>query len=304
MSLTSTNLADLVAALDWYHTLDLGNGIVTPGHYDHRPHLDKYRLPTDLTGKTALDIGAASGFFAFELERRGAQVTATDLPDWFDHDFGPVYQPDQTRETGNRYLHQPIEVARDALGSRVKIQYINIYDIAPETVGMFDLVFCGSVLIHLTDPTKALWNIACVTRERAILATVITPHDADAPHAEFIGHHRGDAWWIPTRACLELMAASAGFAGIEWVGEFQLNYRARPGGAYHGVMHCYKTTAHWTPQTQSCDQVIARYANRMDDFTQLQNEIAQLRARLAEYEQRRAVRLANWLAQQRRRFVH
>jgi hypothetical protein len=40
---------------------------------------------------TVLDIGAASGFFSFEMERRGGLVIATDLPSMPDHDFGPVY---------------------------------------------------------------------------------------------------------------------------------------------------------------------------------------------------------------------
>jgi tRNA (mo5U34)-methyltransferase len=70
----------LVKSLDWYHTIDLGQGIITPGSYDHRSYLQFYGLPEDLAGKTALDIGAGSGFFAFEMERRGAKVTATDLP--------------------------------------------------------------------------------------------------------------------------------------------------------------------------------------------------------------------------------
>lgn len=52
-----------VEKLNWYHALDLGNNIITPGVYDHRPYLAYYGFPEDLTNKTALDIGAASGFF-------------------------------------------------------------------------------------------------------------------------------------------------------------------------------------------------------------------------------------------------
>ena len=144
------DIAALISSLPWYHTIDLGNGIVTPGHYDHRPYLHNYGLPDDLSGKSAIDIGAASGFFSFELERRGAHVTATELPGWMDHDFGPTYQLDQTPEQAQIYLQQPFEVARRALGSHVARKHINIYDISPETVGMFDIAFCGSVLIHLT----------------------------------------------------------------------------------------------------------------------------------------------------------
>lgn len=52
---STQNLAQLVNAVDWYHTINLGNGIVTPGMYDHRPHLHHYGLPADLHGKTGPD---------------------------------------------------------------------------------------------------------------------------------------------------------------------------------------------------------------------------------------------------------
>ena len=56
------SLADRMNQLSWYHTVDLGDGLRTPGAYDHNPYLGAYGLPKDLTGCTALDIGAASGY--------------------------------------------------------------------------------------------------------------------------------------------------------------------------------------------------------------------------------------------------
>jgi tRNA (mo5U34)-methyltransferase len=310
-SLTTTDqeLTDLVSSLTWYHTVDLGNGVLTPGHYDHRPYLHYYRLPDDLRGKTVLDIGAASGFFSFEFERRGAQVTATELPAWFDHDFGPNYQADHTAESGQVYLHQPFEVARQLRKSTVAVNYINIYDISPGTVGMFDLVFCGSVLIHLTDPLKALWRIASVTKDKAIIATSLDPNEPERPIATMVGAECGDGWWIPTRACLELMAVAAGFVGIEWVSEFQLNYRDQDTGPYHGVLHAYKTTANWTPQTLHREEVIERHrhippvpttdlAKVSELQAQLQvqqHEIARLRGLVQGYENGRMMRFLRWV---------
>ncbi len=299
----------LVASLDWYHTIDLGNGLVTPGHYDHRQYLKHYALPDKLAGKTVLDIGTASGFFAFEFERRGAQVTATDLPQWFDHDFGPQYQPDQTLETGQRYLHEPFDVAKQIIGSNVDKKLINIYDLSPETIGIFDIVFCGSLLVHLTDPTKALWNIASVTREKAIISTVITPENAEHPLAAFIGYHRGDVWWLPSRACLELMAVSAGFVGIEWVSEFRLDFRDGSAGPYHGVLHAYKTTDNWTPHTVHRDAIIERqlhtaYQSEIQSLRHAmearEQEVRQLQALVHGYEQGRFIRFMRWVDHYRR----
>jgi tRNA (mo5U34)-methyltransferase len=301
------DVVSLVSSLSWYHTIDLGNNIVTPGHYDHRPYLHYYDLPDDLSGKSVIDIGAASGFFSFEFERRGARVTATDLPGWFDHDFGPNYQPDQTPDAAQIYLHQPFEVAKRILGSNVVKKQINIYDISPETVGEFDIAFCGSVLLHLTDPIKALWNIASVTKEKAIIATLITPDYPDRSLAIMNGYTSGDTWWIPTRACLELMAVCAGFVGIEWISDFRLDHRDGSPGPYHGVLHAYKTTAHWGPRTVHRDRIIAqqyqaveKQRRPMDDLIAREKEIEQLKAVIKGYESGRFIRFMRWLDQYRR----
>jgi hypothetical protein len=66
----------------WYHTLELGDGVVTKGMFDHRPHLQHYPIPADLTGKRCLDVSTMDGYWAVEVERRGAaSVTALDLED-------------------------------------------------------------------------------------------------------------------------------------------------------------------------------------------------------------------------------
>ena len=34
-----------ISGIEWYHSIDLGHGVVTPGMYDHRPVLSQYRMP-------------------------------------------------------------------------------------------------------------------------------------------------------------------------------------------------------------------------------------------------------------------
>ncbi len=292
---STIDLAELrrqVDSLEWYHTLDLGNGLLTPGIYDHRPYLRYYGLPEDLTGKTALDVGAASGFFSFELERRGARVTAVDLPAWLAHDFGPCYKPDKTAEEGLRYLRDPLQLAQQALKSRVQKIELSIYDVSPETVGMHDLVFCGSLLIHLTDPARALWQLQRVTRETAIIATVIQPDSSPEPVALFVGHHRGDGWWFPTRSCFEAMVQSAGFAGWEWFSEFRLDYRDGQPGPYHGVIRAWNTPerpALPEPKQARSQQSPLAASNRA--LAERDAEIARLQELVAGYERGRFIRL-------------
>lgn len=59
-----------VAQRRWFHTIDLGNGILTPGHKDTPAEVVHMRLP-DLSGRTVTDVGAYDGFYSSSrCERR------------------------------------------------------------------------------------------------------------------------------------------------------------------------------------------------------------------------------------------
>src|SRR3982750_2975293 len=98
----------------WYHRVPVGHGILTPGVNDCATVLGMMDLPSDLTGKRVLDIGARDGFFSFECERRGAEVVAID------------YEP--AEQTG-------FNVLRDLVGSKLSLIRANVYDLTPEAFG-------------------------------------------------------------------------------------------------------------------------------------------------------------------------
>src|SRR3954452_17877066 len=116
----------------WYHTIDLPGG-PTPGWMDLRPVVDALPWP-DVRGKRCLDVGTYDGFFAFELERRGAaEVVATDISDHDQWDW-----PRAARERGAEYLAavagekgRGFEVAHSALASRVEKREVSVYDLDP-----------------------------------------------------------------------------------------------------------------------------------------------------------------------------
>src|SRR5512145_1659634 len=115
-----------VEKIKWWHPIDLGRGVVTPGIDVTPARLAEIRMPDDLTGRTVLDIGAWDGFFSFEAERRGAsRVLATDSFCW---------------DGGGWGSKKGFELARRALGSRVEDKWIEVVDLSPETVGVFDVV--------------------------------------------------------------------------------------------------------------------------------------------------------------------
>ena len=135
----------------WWHEIELAPGIVTPGDDSNRmklPILDGLGLPADLRGMRALDIGCSDGYFTFEMERRGADVVAID--------FVPEHY------TG-------FATARQILGSRAEYRMDNVYNLAPEPYGQFDVVLFLGVLYHLRKPLAALDSIRSVMKPGAQL---------------------------------------------------------------------------------------------------------------------------------------
>ena len=163
-----TGTADLRAAVSanplWYHTLDLPGGVTTPGWFDLRGVTGRLPWP-DVRGKRCLDVGTYDGFFAFELERRGAaEVVATDIAGHEDWDW-----PLSERARGGAYLAgvagpkgRGFEIAAEALGSGVKRHLVSVYDLPTASLGTFDVVVCGSLLLHLRDPFRALEAVRAV----------------------------------------------------------------------------------------------------------------------------------------------
>jgi hypothetical protein len=81
---------------DFYHTVEIpGQGVVR-GQWDLPQHVDEYLGGYRFAGKRVLEIGPASGFLTFEMERRGADVVALDVPDDPGWDFVPY--PDDVLE--------------------------------------------------------------------------------------------------------------------------------------------------------------------------------------------------------------
>ena len=147
-----------VRRFGWYHTLDLGQGVVTTGMFDHRPMVDQYLLPASLAGRRCLDVGTMDGFWAFEMERRGAaEVVALDLDDPEGLDW-PIALRTTIVKTLDATKGDRFALAAAALGSHVTRLESSVYDLGPDH-GEFDLVFCGDLLIHLKDPVTAVERI-------------------------------------------------------------------------------------------------------------------------------------------------
>jgi tRNA (mo5U34)-methyltransferase len=258
------------ADLFWYHTIDLGKGLITPGSFDYRTCLDAFRFPADMSGMSVLDIGSATGFFAFEFERRGAKVVSVELPS-YDLDKFPGETAEQTRqkhiellryhtnlspaareriaadasadEMYRLFIDGPFRFCHRVLNSEVARCYSGIYDLSLEILGkeQFDLIYIGDVLLHTINPLQALAAVAPLCRQTLIISqTMPEPHDAPPAMIYVGGDEAGKdaiSWWLPNRLCFEQILRKMGFKHVEVVG--MNNGFVRPSGHFYErtVMH-------------------------------------------------------------------
>lgn len=207
-----------VEALDWYHTIELPGGVVTPGWFDLRPVADEMPIPNDLRGKRCLDVGTFDGFWAFEMEARNGDVVAIDILDPAGWDW-PAGSDEATVEAIDRRKRggDGFELVASELGSNVERRQLSVYDLDPESCGSFDLVYLGSLLLHLRDPVRALAAVRRVCAGQLIVCDAVDlgksalfPRE---PVASLDGRGR-PWWWRPNIAGLERMVEAAGFRRV------------------------------------------------------------------------------------------
>jgi tRNA (mo5U34)-methyltransferase len=219
-NMTDQDLRGRVAEIDWYHTIDLAPGVVTPGWLDHRPVLARVPLPSSLEGRRCLDVGTFNGFWAFEMERRGAQeVVAVDVLDPHRWDWPPGSDEAVVEQLAGRMAGgRGFQIARAALGSAVERHDLSVYELEQGELGSFDLVYIGSLLVHLRDPVRALERVRAVCSGTLVLVDGIDlPLSLRAPRspvARLDGRGR-PWWWYPNAAGLAKLVEAAGFELVE-----------------------------------------------------------------------------------------
>jgi tRNA (mo5U34)-methyltransferase len=216
--------ARIAAVPHWYHPIEVRPGIITPGANDARAVLEALDLPADCRGMRALDLGTRDGFFAFELERRGAEVVAVDYMAMADSGFA---------------------VAAELLGSQVTYLERNLYELAPAELGTFDLVLFLGLLYHLPDPLGALRVVRDLTRQRMYLETLVLDFGPEKDALPLMRFFAGASWasdptnyWGPNVRCVEEMLGETEFAArrVVRLGDrcvFACEATARPAAAYY-----------------------------------------------------------------------
>ena len=208
-------LRERVEGREWYHTITLAPGVETPGFFDHRKVAETI-LPRGLSGQRCLDVATFDGFWATEMIRRGAdKVVAIDVADPSDWDW-PVGTDDEAVAAiaARKGSGDGFSIVMEALRYDVERVERSVYDLDPDTIGTFDLVYVGSLLLHLRDPVRALERISTVCSGELLLVENVDPFTSFVHPRRAVATFDGRGrpwWWRLNLAALKRMVLSAGF---------------------------------------------------------------------------------------------
>ena len=149
----------------FYHVIKLDEGIFTPGCQEYVPlqqNVQKALKSISFQGKRVLDVGCRDGLFCFEAEKMGAREVIG-----IDNDLSPA----------------ATEFLIPYFNSKVKMFELNVYDLTPETFGMFDVVIFAGILYHLRYPFWALERIRDVVTDNGQIIIETGVLDAWNRHA-------------------------------------------------------------------------------------------------------------------------
>lgn len=251
----------------WFHSVDVGDGVVSPGAKNEEHHTWEWNhlsVP-DLTGRSVLDIGAWDGRYTFAAEEAGAaRVVSLDHYSW-SVDFPKFHEYVAKCHANGDEVHdaatvpgvwQPdtlpgkrgYDTAHELRGSKAESVVMDFAteDLTP--LGRFDVVLFAGVLYHLTDPVGALRQVYEVTGDTAVIAThgIRLAGFEDRAIAEFFPHDEfaGDPsnWWVPNIKGLVGWCEGAGFSKVDVVVGPQEHVKLAPGESdtFIAVVHAHR----------------------------------------------------------------
>jgi tRNA (mo5U34)-methyltransferase len=253
--MNSSEIRQKVDQFSWYHNINLGYGIVTPGRNlnDLWNMIRECRNHLDYSGKTVLDLGSWDGMWAFEAETLGAStVVATD-----------------THYNGYRNFL----FCREVLGSQVVPFYnCSIYHLreslqqfifehsAPSDNledHLFDIVQNLGLLYHVRDVMYAIAQTRSVlkTGGKALIETAVILDDEKSymvlngyPDNKRI-YDDPSTWWAMTIPCLYEMLGANLLKPIEFAQKtlYQYNPDGRSIGRVALVAEAVAPTGHMHP---------------------------------------------------------
>lgn len=196
---------------NFYHSTDIPGVGLVEGQWDLRQGYDEYLGGYDFTGKRVLEIGPATGFLTFQIEKTASEVVAVELP--MDRSFwnavpyeklGLARGRDKAWTVAEKQFHEHIGRMRngfwfchDKFGSKARVYHGSAENL-PQSLGEFDVLLLASILLHSRSPVAILESCARLVTETIIITEI---HDAslgEGPVCSLVpteGNNAWDTWW-------------------------------------------------------------------------------------------------------------
>lgn len=188
-----------------YHTFPDLN---LQGIYDMGPHLFRYHFP-DVQDKLVLELGCASGYFSRQFYLGGAHVVAYDI------------NVEATKKV------------QELSGTKIHIFEKDVFDLNHSN--RFDMVFCGSLLMHVFYPVYLLKIVRKALKPDGLFVCATAGIESDRPIIQCEPHQgrlrsfaekeisssNQSLWWFSKSAIVNTFA-TVGFKNVRVVDQFDL----------------------------------------------------------------------------------
>jgi 2-polyprenyl-3-methyl-5-hydroxy-6-metoxy-1,4-benzoquinol methylase len=210
----SSKQRDLSVKFHWGHNHDFGQGFFLEGRMGDRhlriieSFIKQFDLPTDLSGKKILDIGAWTGGISLLLVAMGATV----------------YAIEEVKKYSDmlNYLSQAFGIQ-----DRLKCISNSLYDTLPDYAEEFDAVIYAGVIYHVSDPLLSLRLIFTGLKDMGSVYLETFGTDSDRSICYYEGpsvvnqgsaknlNRTGWNFFVPSPKCLRKWCEDVGFSGVK-----------------------------------------------------------------------------------------
>ncbi len=194
-------LEKIVKQFPWFHSIDLGMGIKTPGQTFPGHTLTNLHLllpflkSLHLKNAKVLDVGTWDGKMAFLLENLGAEVLAVDVV---------------RRET----LLTLIKVFSSNIQTKFDVSDKNISQLKSK-FGQFDFILCAGVFYHVYSPIELILALRKLIKNNGYMilegGVTLDENEATMLFHQLDYYEDHTTVWLPSIACLRTMVKYACF---------------------------------------------------------------------------------------------
>ncbi len=202
---------DSVSDCNFYHTTDIPGVGLVEGQWDLRSGVDEYLGKYDFSSKRVLEIGPATGFLTFHMEKTAREVVAVELP--MDRSFWnsvPYEKLGLARRKDDQWTEAEVQffehigrirngfwLCHEKFNSRAKV-YNGSSENLPDALGEFDVALLSAILLHARSPVSIMESCARLVNDTIIITEMFYPElgeDAVCSLVPAVGNDAWDTWW-------------------------------------------------------------------------------------------------------------